>query len=93
MKKDRGLLKGFAYIKTSFPPCHPGEAEWVRALINPTWERRGEIEPSYKTWAKLTALWVYRHLPKNNRGRCGQLTCMASTLRLVGEGATIQRWV
>lgn len=24
------LLKGFAKVETSLPPCHPGEVEWVR---------------------------------------------------------------
>ncbi|MBC7098865.1 Fe-S cluster protein [Candidatus Bipolaricaulota bacterium] len=145
-------------IRVSYPPCHPGGAEWVRAeaeltddvspvfpylnaimkgtvydpkgkaltftlggrgitlrpksalvtrlkdreeaeevlerlrtLINRTWERRGEIEPSYKTRAKLTPLSIYRNLPKTNCGRCGEPTCMAFALKLVGEGANIRR--
>lgn len=25
------ILRGFAKVETSLPPCHPGEVEWVRA--------------------------------------------------------------
>ena len=129
------LLRGFLRIRTSFPPCRPGEAEWLRAdaeltddispvfpylnaimrgtvydpkgktltftlggrgitlyprrvfvtrirdgkeaeevlerlrrLINRTWERRAEIEPSYKTRAKLTALSIYKLPPRPTAG-------------------------
>lgn len=152
------LLRGFARVRVSYPPCRPGEAEWVRAeaeltddispvfpylnaimkgtiydpvnqtltftlggrgitlrpkealitrlkdadeamevlerlreLINRTWERRKEIEPSYKTRAKLTPLLIYQHLPKTNCGCCGEPTCMAFALKLVGEGTTLNR--
>ena len=154
------LLRGFLRIRASFPPCRPGEAEWLRAdaeltddispvfpylnaimrgtvydpkgktltftlggrgitlyprkvlvtrirdgkeaeevlerlrrLINRTWERRAEIEPSYKTRAKLAALSIYKLLPKTNCGRCGEPTCMAFALKLVGEKTTIRRCV
>lgn len=154
------LLKGFAKVETSLPPCHPGEVEWVRVdaeltddispvfpylnaivkgpvydpqnqtlgftlgghgvtlyprrihvtrlrddqevqdslehlrrLINEVWTRRKEITPSYKTRAKLTALAIYAHLPKTNCGQCGEPTCMAFALKLLGEGKKLGQCV
>ncbi len=152
------LLKGFANIETSLPPCHPGEVEWLRAeaaltddispafpylnalmkgtiydpknetlnfhlggrgvtlharkavvtrlqdredaekvlerlrkLINRTYNRRGQIEPSYKSRTKLTVLELYRLLPKTNCGACGEPTCMAFAVKLASETVLINR--
>lgn len=65
--------------------------ERLRNLINRTWERREEITPSYKTRAKLTPFSVYKFLPKLNCGRCGEPTCLAFALKLLGEATTPER--
>ena len=51
--------------------------EWLRDKINDTWERRGEIQPSFESAPKPKVLEILRLLPKTNCGECGQPTCMA----------------
>lgn len=49
----------------------------VVRLLNETWTRRGEIEPSYTKAGAVTALEVFRQLPRTNCGKCGEPTCLA----------------
>ena len=65
--------------------------EHLKSIINRTYERRDEIEPSYKTRAKLNVLAVYRFLPKLNCGKCGEPTCMAFSAKLISEETSIDR--
>ncbi len=65
--------------------------ERLRDLINRTYERRDEIEPSYKSRAKLTVLDIYKLLPRTNCGGCGEPTCMAFATKLVSEQMSIER--
>lgn len=65
--------------------------ERLRTLINGTWERRGEITPSYKTRAKLTVIEIYKLLPRTNCKECGEPTCIAFATKLVNEQAEIGR--
>lgn len=65
--------------------------ERLRDLINKTYERREEIEPSYKSRAKLTVLDLYKLLPRTNCGECGEPTCMAFATKLVGEEVEVER--
>ena len=64
--------------------------EKLRNLINRVWEQRDKIKPSYKTRAKITALEIYKYLPKTNCGACGVPTCLAFALKIIGEEASIQ---
>jgi len=64
--------------------------EKLRNLINRVWEQRDKIKPSYKTRAKITALDIYKYLPKSNCGACGASTCLAFALKLIGEEVTIR---
>ncbi|MBE0477510.1 Fe-S cluster protein [Candidatus Aerophobetes bacterium] len=61
----------------------------VKDLINRTYEDKDTITPSYKTRAKLTALGIYKLLPRTNCGDCGQATCMAFASKLVTEEVSI----
>jgi len=65
--------------------------ERLRDLINRTYERRVEIEPSYKSRAKLSVLDLYKLLPRTNCGECGEPTCMAFAAKLVSEEARVER--
>jgi ArsR family metal-binding transcriptional regulator len=65
--------------------------ERLRDLINRTYERRGEIEPSYKSRAKLSVLDIYKLLPKTNCRECGEPTCMAFATKLVNESVKIEQ--
>jgi len=65
--------------------------ERLKDLINRTYERRGEIEPSYKSRAKLSVLDIYKLLPKTNCRECGEPTCMAFATKLVNESVKIEQ--
>jgi ArsR family metal-binding transcriptional regulator len=56
--------------------------DWVKDLINDTYESRSDIEPSYKARKIVPALKIYNLLPKKNCGECGEQTCMAFAAKL-----------
>jgi len=52
----------------------------VRAIverINSIWDRRGDIEPSYRSIEKPKLLDILKLLPRSNCGKCGYTACMA----------------
>jgi len=65
--------------------------EWVKDLINETWEHRAEITPSERRAASLTALQLYKLLPGTNCGKCGEPTCLAFAVKLAEEEATLEK--
>ena len=58
-------------------------------LINNTYERRGEIEPSYKRGDELRFLDIYKLLPGSNCRRCGLPTCLAFATKLAKQEAKV----
>jgi len=68
-----------------------GILDWVKNLINDTWERRNDITPSYRPAANLTALQLYRLLPGGNCGKCGEPTCLAFAVKLSVEEAALDK--
>jgi ArsR family metal-binding transcriptional regulator len=60
--------------------------EWLKKEINATWERRGEIAPSFEVAAPPRVLNVLRLLPRTNCRACGQPTCMVFAVQ-VCQGA------
>lgn len=59
------------------------ELDGLVELVNRTWSRRGEIEPSYKTVQRPTPMAVYKLLPHTNCRECGEQTCYNFALKLV----------
>jgi ArsR family metal-binding transcriptional regulator len=59
--------------------------EALRQLLTETWARCTEIAPSYRRGSELTALDVYKLLPRTNCGRCGERTCLAFATRLLKQ--------
>ena len=55
----------------------------LQRLINDTWERRDEIEPSTVERKRLNPLEVYKLLPRTNCRACGQPTCLVFANKLV----------
>ncbi len=51
-------------------------------LVNTTWERRGELQPSLDVRKRPTPLGVYKLLPGINCKGCGELTCYNFALKL-----------
>lgn len=64
---------------------------WLQDLINDTWARRDEIEPSYQRRERLTPLAIYKLLPGTNCGRCGVPTCLAFAVALSAERQSLLR--
>jgi ArsR family metal-binding transcriptional regulator len=60
--------------------------EWLKEEVNATWERRGEIEPSFEIAAKPRILDILKLLPKTNCRACGQPTCLVFAVQ-VSQGA------
>jgi len=65
--------------------------ERLVGMINRTWERRAEIEPSTVKRERLTALAVYKLLPGTNCKACGQPTCFIFTNKLVAGQVQIEQ--
>ena len=55
----------------------------LQRLINDTWDRRDEIEPSTVERKRLNPLDVYKLLPGTNCRACGQPTCLVFANKLV----------
>ena len=64
---------------------------WLRDLVNETYERRDQIKPNYSMAAELRALDVYKLLPGTSCKKCGELTCLAFAVKLVGRDTEITR--
>ena len=50
--------------------------EWLKRVINETWDMREEIEPRFTGISKPQILNILKLLPKTNCAECGQKTCM-----------------
>ncbi len=61
------------------------EIEGLIALINRTWERRGEITPDYVTHQRPAPLAVYKLLPQTNCKQCEEPTCFTFALKLAAS--------
>ena len=66
------------------------ELDGLIALVNRTWERRGEITPSYEVCRRPTPMDVYKLLPQTNCKQCGQPTCFTFALRLAASQMKLQ---
>jgi len=65
--------------------------DWVKELVNDTWERRAEIAPSDRRAASLAALHLYKLLPGTNCRKCGLPTCLAFAAQLAEEEVAIEQ--
>lgn len=61
------------------------ELKSLIALVNRTWEQRGEITPSYETRPRPTPMAVYKLLPQTNCRQCDEPTCFSFALKLVAS--------
>jgi len=65
--------------------------DWLRGLINRTWEHRSEITPCYERRERLTPLPVFELLPRTNCKACGFPTCLAFAAELAAERMSVLR--
>lgn len=59
------------------------EVEGLVKLVNRTWERRAEIEPSYEVRRRPGPMDVYKLLPRTNCRACGEASCFVFASKLV----------
>jgi ArsR family metal-binding transcriptional regulator len=95
IKRDGKLLTLHAHHITLAKIEDKKEAEeilsWLRDLINETYEKRDHIEPNYSMAAELKALDIFKLLPGTNCKKCGELTCLAFAVKLVGKDTGITK--
>ena len=89
IKKDGKLFTLHAHHITLAKIEDEKEAEeiliWLKNLINETYEKRDKIEPNYSKGADLKALDIYKLLPGTSCKKCGEMTCLAFAVKLVGQ--------
>src|SRR4030042_2007682 len=66
---------------------------WLKDLINETYEKRDQIEPNYSMAAELKALDIFKLLPGTNCKKCGEPTCLAFAVKLVGHEIEIMKCI
>ena len=59
-------------------------------LVNDTWQRREQIQPSLEKRQPPRALDIYKLLPGQNCKACGQPTCFTFALKVVAGQASIK---
>jgi ArsR family metal-binding transcriptional regulator len=95
IKKDGKLFTLHAQHITLAKIEDEKEAEeiliWLRNLINETYENRDKIEPNYSKGAELKALDIFKLLPGISCKKCGEMTCLAFAVKLVGRDIEITR--
>jgi ArsR family metal-binding transcriptional regulator len=62
---------------------------WLKNLINETYEKRDRIVPNFSMGAELKALDIFKLLPGTSCKKCGELTCLAFAVKLVGRDTDI----
>lgn len=56
--------------------------EKIRRMVNDTYARRNEIEPSYEMHRRPPVLEIFKRLPGTNCRECGEASCMAFASRV-----------
>lgn len=57
--------------------------EWIRSLINDTFEKKDSLDPSYQQTVRLNPIELYKYLPRSNCQVCGELTCLAFAVNVL----------
>jgi ArsR family metal-binding transcriptional regulator len=95
IRKDQKLITLHALHITLAKIEDENEAEellrWLKDLINETYEKRSQIEPNYSMAAELKALDLFKLLPVTNCKKCGEPSCLAFAVKLVGRDIEITK--
>ena len=93
IRKDQKLITLHALHITLAKIEDEKEAEellnWLMELINDTYAKRDQIEPNYSKGADLKALDIFKLLPGTNCRKCGEPSCLAFAVKLVGQETRI----
>jgi ArsR family metal-binding transcriptional regulator len=66
------------------------EVEGLTKLVNRTWERRAEIEPSYEVRRRPGMMEIYKLLPRTNCKACAEASCFVFANKLVVSQVRLQ---
>ncbi len=95
IKKDSKLFTLHAHHITLAKIEDEKEAEeileWLKNLINETYEKRDRIKPNYSKGEELKALDIFKLLPGTSCKKCGEMTCLAFAVKLVGRDTEITK--
>jgi ArsR family metal-binding transcriptional regulator len=95
IKKDGKLLTLHAHHITLAKIEDEKEAEeilgWLKNLINETYEKRDRIEPNFSKGEELKALDIFKLLPGTNCKKCGEPSCLAFAVKVVGRDIEIRK--
>jgi ArsR family metal-binding transcriptional regulator len=64
---------------------------WLKDLINQTYEKKDQIEPNYSEGGQLKPSDIQKLLPGTNCRECGFRTCLAFAFKLVDEKIEIAK--
>ena len=65
--------------------------EWLKELVNGTFENRENIQPDYERGTTLRALDIFKLLPGTNCEGCGEPSCLAFAVRLAGREVEVAK--
>ena len=65
--------------------------EWLKRLVNETFENRKNIQPDYERGTTLRALDVFKLIPGTNCKRCGEPGCLAFSVKLATQEMEITK--
>lgn len=67
--------------------------EELKEIVNETYANRDHIKPTYTSRHMLRPLDIFKLLPGKNCKECGEPTCMAFAVKLVGQEIAIGKCV
>ena len=95
IRKDQKLITLHALYITLAKIEDEKEGEevlnWLKDLINETYDNRDQVEPNYSMAAELKALDLFKLLPGTNCKKCGEPTCLAFAVKLAGRDIEVRK--
>ena len=85
IQEDKISLTRFANMTEAYEIL-----DWLKDLINDTYENRESISPDYSVLKQVGLLKIYTLLPKKNCRKCKEAGCMAFAGRLSKYEANIE---
>lgn len=88
-KKDNRLISIYSTHMTISKIINETDAysimDFVKDLINETYDDRNNIEPNYEMKKMALPFEIYSYLPQKNCKKCNETTCIAFASKLLNE--------
>ena len=65
--------------------------EELKLVVNETYENKDHIKPTYTSKSVPRPTDIFKLLPGTNCKKCGELTCLAFAVKLVGQEMEITK--